>query len=312
MSKKVNFYTVDLFHSSTDAKCDYKKVKELMVEIIEKNAVKQEECWTIDLTRDNDLHYIADVFEYEHNHLFMRLSCQKPSGTYIYRDYTTNIPEGVLDGSSEEKEGIEVYTYALLDYETGIMSIVNQQSAPNYKVFRHFFTMYKRQYYIEFIPIPNANGIERIYKANEPRISQVEVEVPIPNAAVLQHMFGWDTKDILDLQGNQLKATLRLSSLERRVITSSVEETIGLLDCIKTGITEYSKARVRAKAEGIKTQDYSFFDENFTYKVDIPLYEPRSGQKHYFTASELVLVYKDHLTMAYNENSHLLRTISDR
>ncbi|MBQ6844712.1 MAG: hypothetical protein IJO60_08790 [Agathobacter sp.] len=312
MSKKVNFYTVDLFHSSTDIKRDYKDIKALMIEIIEKNATKQKDYWTIDLTRDNDLHYIADIYEYEHSRLFMRLSCQKPSGTYIYRDYSTNIPEAVLDGSNEEKEGIEVYTYALLDYETGIMSIVNQQSAPSYKVIRHLFMKYKKEFYLEFVPIPNANGIERIYKATEPKISQIEVEVPVPNAVVLEKMFGWDAKDVLDLQGNSLKATLRLSSVERRVITSTEEETIGLLDCIKNGISAYNKARVRAKAEGIKTQDYSFFDENFSYKIDIPLYEPRSGHKHYFTAEELIFIYKDHLSMAYNENCHLLRSISNR
>lgn len=312
MSKKVNFYTVDLYHSLTNKKEDYRKIKDIISNIIDAHAIVQNDCWTIDLTENNDLHYIADVFEYKNGRLFMRLSCQKPSGTYIYRDYSTNIPEGVLSGSNEEKEGIEIYTYALLNYDTGIISIVNQQSAPNYKVIRQFFSKYENEYYIEFVAIPNANGIERIYKANEPRITQVEVEVPVPNAVVLEKMFGWKTKDILDLQGNLLKATLRLSSLERRVITSSEEETIGLLDCIKNTVDEYNKAKVRAKAEGIKTQDYNFFNENFSYKVDIPMYEPRSGQKHYFTADELVFIYKDHLTMAYNENSNLLRTISNR
>lgn len=230
----------------------------------------------------------------------------------MHRDYTTNIPAGVLDGTNEEKEGIEVYTYALLDYETGILSIVNQQSAPNYKIINYIFGKYNTNYYLDFKPIPNPDGIDRIYRAEEPRISQVEIEVPVPSAEILEQMFGWNAEEILDIQGNELKATMKLSSVNRRMITDDEDETRGLIDCIKSKITEYNKARIRAKATGIKTQDYSFFDENFSYPIEIPTYTIISGAKYYYSADDLIIIYRDNLQMAYSENKALLKTISNR
>lgn len=312
MGKKVNFFTVDLYESVNSTRRNYKDIKDLLIAIIDQNAVKLDYFWVLDLTRDNELHYVADIFSYKENSLFMRVSNQKPAGGYLRRDYTTNVPAGVLDGSSEDEEGIEVYTYALLDYETGIFSIVNQKSAPSHKIINYFFGKYNVNYYMDFKPIPNPDGISRIYGAEEPRISQVEIEVPIPSAEVLEQMFGWDAKDIMDIQGNGLKATMKLSGVDRRVITDTDNETKGLIDCIKSKITDYNKARVRARASGIKTRDYSFFDENFSYPIEIPSYTIRSGERYYYSADDLIPIYRDNLQAAYNDNKSLLRAISDR
>lgn len=312
MGKKVNFFTVDLYESVNSTRRDYKEIKDLLVDIIDENASKHNNFWVLDLTRDNELHYVADIFSYKDNSLFMRVSSQKPSGGYLRRDYTTNVPAGVLEGTSEDKEGIEVYTYALLDYETGIFSIVNQQSAPSHRIINYFFTKYNVNYFMDFKAIPNPDGISRIYEAVEPRISQVEIEVPVPSAEVLEQMFGWDAKDIMDIQGNGLKATMKLSSVDRKVITDTDGETKGLIDCIKSRITDYNKAKVRAKASGVKTRDYSFFDENFSYPIEIPSYTIVSGQRYYYSADDLISIYRDNLQVAYNDNKGLLRAISDR
>lgn len=312
MAKKVYFFSVDLFETTTRNYHDYTKIKELIIEIINSNARKYNNFWVIDLTADNELHYVADIFSYENDYLFMRLSSQKPSGGYLHRNYATNIPEGVLEGVDEKDEGIEVYTYALLDYSKGIFSIVNQQNAPNYKVINCFFSEYNSKYSMEFKAIPNPDGIERIYHAQEPRITHVEIEVPVPNASILEKMFGWNEEEIMDIQGKGLKATMKLSGIDRRIITDTEEETRGLIDCIKNRLTTYNKARVRAKAEGVKTQDYSFFEENFSYPIDIPTYEPIGDRKHYYSANELIPIYKEHLTMAYNECKLVLHRISNR
>ena len=80
---------------------------------------------------------------------------------------------------------------------------------------------------------------------------------------------------------------MKISGIDRQLITNDEEETKGVIDCIKGKITSYQRAKVRAKAEGIKTQDYSFFDENFTYPVEIATYKIVSGEKYYHTAKDL-------------------------
>ena len=90
------------------------------------------------------------------------------------------------------------------------------------------------------------------------------------------------------------------------------KETKGLIDCIKSKISDYNKAKVRAKAVGVKTRDYSFFDENFSYPIEIPTYRINEGKKYYFSPEELSVIYRENLQMAYNENIALLRTIANR
>lgn len=313
MTKKVNFYTVNLHESvNADEERDFKEIKDYIIEIINKNSVGQEGFWVLDLSNENQLHQIADVFSYNNDHLFMRASNQKPSGAYLQRNYMTKVPGAVLEGTDEREKGIEQYTYLYFNYLTGILAIVNQQGAPSHRVLNEMFRKFKADYYLEFTPIPNADGIQRIYESKEPKISQIEIEVPIPNAEVLQNWFGWDTRDILTVQSGTLKATMKISGIDRQLITNDEEETKGVIDCIKGKITSYQRAKVRAKAEGIKTQDYSFFDENFTYPVEIATYKIVSGEKYYHTAKDLIDIYRDNLIMSYNENINMLRTISNR
>ena len=311
MIKKVNFYTVDM-KSVNGEDISYKDIKDVLISIIKENATELKGFSALDLSNYNELHYSADIFDYKKNRLIMRVSCQKPSGSYLHRNYTTSEAYGVLEGINEEQEGIEVYTYILLNYETGILAIVNQQGAPSYKIINSIFEKFKQEYYLEFIAIPNANGITRIYDAKDSKISSIEIEVPIPSAEVLQQMFHWKDKDILDVQGNKLKATVKLSGVGRRVITDNEEDTKKVIDVVKDTVPFYLKAKVRAKAKGVKAQDYSFFDENFTYPIDIQSYEIIGDRKRYYSADELVGEYKSNLIMAYVENEQTLKLITDR
>ena len=63
MTKKVNFYTVDL-HVSVNANEERKhvEIKNHLIEIINEKSVKQDGFWVLDLSDENQLHQIADIF----------------------------------------------------------------------------------------------------------------------------------------------------------------------------------------------------------------------------------------------------------
>lgn len=312
MSKRVYYYTTELVEAANDNKCGYSIIKDKIVEIINLKAVPMEGFKVLDLSKGDELHYMADIFEYEGTRLFMRMSSQKPSGSYIFRDYKTRVPNNVLEENSEDKEGIEIYTYALLDYATGILCIVNQKSAPKYRLINNIFSLYDQRYALEFLPVPNKNGIDKIYNSRSPQITAIEVEVPIPSAEVLERLFDWGTDDILDIQNGRLKATMRLSGIDRQIITDGEIETQHLIDRIKQRLGGYRKALIRGRAEGIKTQDFNFYNEFFSYPVEIRTYSIENGRKHYFTADQLITEYKDNLIMAFNENVGVLKAITNR
>lgn len=311
MDKKVNFYKVELYSSS--GKESHKEIKNHFIRIIDAHSLVNSGIHILQLSNVDGLHVIADIFEYEHDILFMRLSGQKPNGSYIQRDYNDNIPKPIFEGHSEEEQGIEAYTYVYFRYDTGILEIVNNSGAPNYKKMNDIIAEYETGYALKFYPVPNTDGIDLIYGQRDSAISKIEIEVPVPNADMLERVFGWDTREILDVQQNSLKAVLELSGIDRKKITTTGEETDGLIDIVKDSI-KYGvrKAKLRGKIQGKKAQDYNFFTDNFTYYVDITDYRIVDKRKKYLTAKELISEYKEHLEMAYYENENMLRSIADR
>ncbi len=310
---KVYYYTIKLRDVRSGTVCNLSKVKEKLISIIDGENSKCVEAegreWkAIDLTRENQVfHFIADVFDYKDEYLFLRLSSQKPTGDYLERDYSTGVPSEVLKGIGPDKKGIEIYTYALLDYEKGILSIVKQQSAPSHKILGEFFTKYCSDYFLEFIPIPNKEGIKYIYEGTNPSISSLEIEVPVPEAKYLEKLFNWSEEEILDLELNkELKATIRLSPVRRQPITDKTVDVKRIIDIVKDHLNDYRGAVMRGKAEGTSTMDYNFFDAIFSYEITIEKYKVEDDEKKYLSSTELIGYYKSGLVDAYRRNRDML------
>ncbi|MCI6831057.1 MAG: hypothetical protein MR896_03085 [Clostridiales bacterium] len=313
MSKKVYFYKVELFDESNNRTANYADIKSLISQIIDRHASTCSDFKVVDLSREEQLHYLADIFDYNDSFLFMRLSAQKPTGSYLHRNYSTNIPNELLEGISEDQEGIEIYTYVLLNYQTGILAYLSQKGAPSVSVLNYFFGKYNNSFSLKLTKIPNSRGIELIYNTPESHISQIEIEVPVPSADMLQSVFHWDQNDILDAQTMEnLKFTVRLSADKRKMVTQTDQETQRIIDIIKEKLPFYRKAKLRAKAKNIKTREFNFFEDYYNYPVEIPTYKTVDHHKVYYTANEFVSIYRDHLQMAYYESIDILKEITNR
>lgn len=312
MASKIYYYMVDLMDTMGDTKREHKEIKSILNDIIRKYGVNNKGIITLDLSSDDNLHFIADIFDFKNEYAFMRLSSQKPTGSFIHRDYETYHPSALLEGASEDKEGIEIYTYVLFYYGTGILSIVNQREAPGHKVLNNMFRKYASDCYLKFVAIPNRDGVDRIYYGNNPSISAIEVDVPTPSADILESVFKWDDKDILDSISGDLSVSIRISGLDRRFIIEGEEQSKNIIDKIKSRLSAFNKAKIRGKADGIKTQDFNFFNEMFSYPIDIKKSTLVNGQVHYYTVEELVQHYKKSLLEAYDKNIQLLKVITNR
>lgn len=66
---KANFFMVELMEAAISREISYEGLKELVIEIIDNNSVKYNNFCVIDLLKENELHYVADVFEYKKNYL---------------------------------------------------------------------------------------------------------------------------------------------------------------------------------------------------------------------------------------------------
>lgn len=305
--KNVYFFKAELCDKSGIERTS-KELKLVIMDILKENATDVSNHLSVDLTQDREaMHLIFDAYEYKSDRLFGRFSKQLPKNTLVHHDYKTYEDSEVLPGVDESDRGIEKYTYGMLDYDTGIWAFVLARGASNENVLKTFVEKFRPGYTLDLSPIPNTKGIEYIYKSQEPEISKIEIEVPLPDREVLEKLYGWSDGELLDsLNQNHLKISTVLKAEPRRSITDEPGIVQKAIEAVKMGIPNYQKAKMVAKAKTIKAREYNFFDDNFKYPIDITDYYIVNYEKIYYTADDLLGLYKQNIKMSFNESKGIL------
>lgn len=312
-SKKAYFFKVKLY-SMNDDEQEYNLLPEMIISAVNANSVEQDDFRTLDITLEGDsLHTMMDVFSYDTTGLFCRLSRQRSKNNFISREYETLRQDEIFPGTEEDDLGIELYTYGYLNYQTCIFTIVTSLGAPSERAFSDFIIRYCNGYYVKLVDIPNCNAIETIYLGEDPEVSRIMIEVPTPPAEVLQQLFGWDDEQVLDVVTQRATSVaIEIKAPERQKITNNSEDSRSLIDSIREQIQRYRKARIKAKTRDVKTQEYNFFEEYFSYPIDITYYRIENYNKIYYSVRELVEIYRQNIITAYRENENILRTVTGR
>lgn len=311
-TKNVYFFEMKLYHD--DEEININDTKIVIEEIVNGNAIDFGEYKSLDITPyEEDMHIMMDIYDYKNNYFFTRMSKQKPSNSMVQHDYRTYEKEDVLPGNDENERGIEQYTYGMLDYAQGIFMVASTMGAPSEKVINNLFVLYAPEYVVGLTPIPNARAIESIYEGEESEITKLEIEVPLPALGTLENVFNWEEDELLEvLNERNLSAAVVIKPLRGKSITHNKEETTKVMDFIKENLHSYNKAKMKAKARNLKLRDYNFFEDNFSYPIDIQNSYVRDRERIYYTVDQLVDIYRRRMRTAYIENERLLRLILGR
>ena len=314
--KKVYFFKIDVLNIE-EKEVDYHVIKDEIVKIVSENSHDQNNYKCLDITINlGDLHSVIDIFEYQNSRLYCRLSKQKPGNNFIGRNYQNYEKKDIVDSNDHENNGIEQYTFAMINYQIGVACVAFSKGAPNEKALEQMFDKYSDEYKIQLIPIPNEHGIDRIYGSENSDILNLEIDVPLPNGEALEDLFGWNPTNIINTIGERnLKASVCLkSNMNRGSITRIDEEVKGIIDAVKEKCREnrYIKAKMRARTKTVKARDYNFFYENFSYPIDINTYHIEDYKKVYYTVDELVEIFKKHMKLAYRESIEMSSRIINR
>lgn len=311
-SKNAYFFELKLKHQGETI--EHVKVKEIIKDIIDKHAMDFSEYKSLDVTPyEEEMHLMLDVYEYTEKFLFARMTKQRPSNSLVQHDYKTYEKEDVLPGNNENEKGIEQYTYGLLNYEHGVFMLASTMGAPNEKIINNIFELYAAEYSVELTEIPNAMAIESIYEGKESEITKLEIEVPLPATGVLENIFHWNESEILDaISSENLNVSVVIKPLRRQSITHGEDGTRKLMDAIKESLPRYHKAKMRAKARNLKLRDYNFFEDKFSYPIDIQNSYIREGERIYYSVEQLADIYRRKMLTAYNDNERLILLILGR
>lgn len=320
MNKKAFFFSVELYYKEQNVVCNFKKIPDLLKEIIDTNGIVNDGITTLDLTGvAESLHTMLDVYRYKDNYFFARASKQRPTGTVIGRDYDTKVAESVLPGYSEDEKGIELYTYIYVNYEACVLQIISAQGAPNENIVVDLFKMHSDEYNIKLIAIPNANGVQKFYGKEGASISSITLELPNPDPAILENVLGENGNNILRSATNDhISVSLDIkSSISRHLLTTDTEESNGIIDAIQDiiarfGTTRFKKASIKGKAQNIKAREYNFYEENYFYPVDIPAYRMEDKKRVYYNQAELAQINYENMVFSYNESRDFILPLIGR
>lgn len=312
--KKVYFYSINLYEVNGNRLLPIEQLKTLIKDIITENSTQHAGYKTLDLTTvaDDDLHIMMDVFYYENDMLFCRLSKQRPYNSLISRDYATSECSDVIPQEEFGNIGIEIYTYCRLDYATGILAYASSQSAPSEKALISLFEKYKNEYKIELVPIPNRDAIDAIYYGQNPEISKIEIEIPTPNVDILQQVLRWDEEEIMQtVSNNTLKAEVVIHAPVRKSLVDN-EDALSVIDKLKMFRQAYNNVKLTAKANGSRLREYDLYARFFSYPIDVPKYHMVNNRRVEYTIEQLVEMYRANLHEAFMTNREMLVVLCGR
>lgn len=315
-SMTVEFFKVVLKNSANNGEEDYKIIKSIFKEIKNKSLTHRN-YRSIDISPEIEPNSvepkeIMDFFDDE-NYLFGRACRKKMNNAMLKRDYQTLQADEVFTDAESRKQGIEVFTFFLYDYDKGIVSIVNAKGAPGAKALGKVIETHKPEYKLEFHNIPNEEGIKVLYNSEFPQISKLEFEVPTPNAEFLQSVLGLDEEIIREMiQDDVFTTSVTLNPIPHGKLSKKKETVRNILDVLFKRKRNFSKTVVRGSSEKFNSRNFDLNAKMFTYPIDVKTYRMEYGKKVNYNLQDVVEQFRVGLHKAYEENYDLIVGIANR
>ena len=276
------------------------KSEELFNEVYNKmNVLKNEHRARNVRTSSND--YVIETYEYDNHILVAKIGQQNTADTVALRDSKTLESEGVAMSANQL---LELYTFFMIDFETGILSYIGLNGAPKLSAIKQLFddVLSEKSISTRLSVIMTDDILEILTKKET--ISKITLSVAIPDDRILSEVVGLSKKDF-DLLGNLRTKTVtyKLVANKNKNILKSSYALGTFVDGIKNRFGDsIEHININAKNRDEDTQTYDLMQYNFTKKVSI------SRKASRFSESDLIEILKN----TYTTNKHdLLRYIKN-
>jgi len=316
-NKTVEFLKVELLDRVSGHKVDYKLIETILKDIISKKATVGAVCKILDLTPniaadDVDPKIILDVFDHAH-FLFGRICKKKSNSAILRRDYESLVPEEVFTPTEARKKGIEVFTYFILDYNKGIISIANAKDAPGAHILNCILDNYNSTFVMKFTNIPNEDGINVLYNSESPEITRLEFEVPSPDPQYLQKILKLSEEEIAYIASSDLvTTTVTLKANPYKALEKDYNKVREIINIVKANNYKYKNTVVTGKSKDFSNKEFDLHAKYFTYPIQVNKIHVVEGVKKEYNLKEITEQFESGLEDAYYKNIDLLVAIANR
>lgn len=308
--KNIYMFKVNLHDTQTNQDVPVSAFYNLFQNIFENNCINN----ALNLTYQNSEPVLLDIIENNDQYLFARLNRKRPNHSLQKRNYETYETTDVLLPNEIENNGVELFTYCIIGYSHGILSIVNSKGAPNEGALARIFSMHNNRYSLQTDPIPNQSLINELLDGNSPEINRVQIDIAQPDAQILQELFGFNDNEVLEeVRSNTSSLVFEVKPQMRGALINNPNIVTRLIDAFKTNHNRYNSVILSGKKEsGERQRQYDLYEEYFKYPITVAEYHQENNHKIEYRKEEIQADYKAKMISVYNEYKDIILAVSNR
>lgn len=309
--KSVYLYKVVISETATKATVPVSAYKALFQNIIDRESKNHAIKLTHDMEHVEPM--TLDILENTEEYLFARLSKKRPNNSMQKRDYSSNLTYEVLQPDEIADNGVEWFTYCILGYSHGIVSIANSKGAPRVSALAKLFALYDDKHYLETEAIPNTELYKELISGQAPEVNKFQVQMACPDAQLLQELLRFTDEEVLhEVQSNAANLVFEVRPQYRKALTKNRDIIKRFINSFRSSRPRYNSVTVTGKkSPSDRQQKYDLFDEYFKYTVNIDEYYQQNGQQIEKPKGEILREYLTEMKRIYDENRVFIVAVSN-
>lgn len=311
MSKKnVYFYKLVLKARKTGKEIQFDVCEDILSDIFSKSCINN----SLELTNGSAEPVLMDIIENTEEYLFAKLSRKRPNNSIQKRDYRTRQTSEVLAPDEIGNSGIECFTYCILGYSHGILSVVKAKAAPGPECFSMLFATHTDDLTADYFGIPNNDLIMELIEGKAPQVNRICFDIARPDPQVMQEVFQFSDDEILSAMSRKTTSlVIDVKPDFRGYLMDDPGLIKRLIETFRDNQKKYNTIKISGKKDGTGPQkEYDLYEEYFKYPVDIKEYRQEGGRKVEENKSKIQRDYRTKMMMIYNQYKTALKLFAYR
>ena len=309
-TKNIYFFKVTIRDTQNNTEVPVSSFKAIFQSIIDQHSKNG----ALKLDYQSSEPIMLDVLEHTDEFLFARLNRKRPNNSMQKRNYNTYQTTDVLAPDEIGNSGVELFTYCILGYSHGILSIVNSKGAPGAGALARVFSCYNNRFSLETEGIPNQDLINELLGGRAPEINRVQVDIAQPSAQILESVFGFNETEILAEMGRNASSLVFEVKPEFRGALSYDPTIISrLIDVLRQNRGHYNSVVVSGKKDsGDRQRQYDLYEEYFKYPINVSEYRQENGQKIEREKGLIQQDFRANMMQVYSAYKNIILAVSNR
>ena len=309
-TKNIYFFKVTIRDTQNNTEVPVSSFKAIFQSIIDQHSRNG----ALKLDYQSSEPIMLDVLEHTDEFLFARLNRKRPNNSMQKRNYNTYQTTDVLAPDELGNSGVELFTYCILGYSHGILSIVNSKGAPGAGALARVFSCYNNRFSLETEGIPNQDLINELLGGRAPEINRVQVDIAQPRAQILESVFGFNETEILAEMGRNASSLVFEVKPEFRGALSYDPTIISrLIDVLRRNRGHYNSVVVSGKKDsGDRQRQYDLYEEYFKYPINVSEYRQENGQKIEREKGLIQQDFRANMMQVYSAYKNIILAVSNR